>query len=295
MRKQLTKVREFLDIYFFRMILGTPARIYFGNDAGVKVNKTWKKRTKLLKGTAFSVLLDDRAKTLADQGFVPLGYPFDPELVNKIKKQFTQLIAIQERDGINKVSREVKPAALLIPELKELLTPEIIKIANTYYGDNNFEVSHVTAWRNYHLGLSGLSKDLYSNLWHNDQSPVGTIKMFLFLSDGVTRENGATKVLNISQTKRVMRSGYLERKYIYGPARKFLNNESNFTFLEGDTGFAFIFNPQLSVHAAGLVGDGKIRDVAVITMRPSYEPLRDDWEVKVIEADQNYMQRTSRM
>jgi ectoine hydroxylase-related dioxygenase (phytanoyl-CoA dioxygenase family) len=193
------------------------------------------------------------------------------------------------------VSREVKPAALHIPELKELLTPEIIKIASDYYGNRNFEVSHVTAWRNYYLGITGLSKDLYSNLWHNDQSPLGTLKMFLLLSDGVTRDNGATKVLDISQTKRVMRTGYFERKYVYGPARKFLSNQNNFTVLEGDSGFAFIFNPQLAVHAAGLVAEGKFRDVAVITIRPSETPLREDWEVKVIEADQNFMQKTARM
>lgn len=295
MRKQITKIREFLDIYFFRMILGTPARMYYGNDAGVKVNRAWKKRLKLVKSIGINAPSDDRAIVLASQGFVSLGYPFDVELVNKIKRHFSELITLQESDGKNMASREVKPAALQIPELKKLLTPDIIKIASAYYGDNRFEVSHVTAWRNYYLGKSGLSKDLYSNLWHNDQSPVGTIKMFLFLSDGVSRNNGATKVLNIAQTKRVMRTGYFERKYIYGPARKYLKDESNFTFLEGESGFVFIFNPQLAVHAAGLVAEGKIRDVAVITIRPSEKSLRHDWEVSVIEADQNYMQKTSRM
>ena len=43
---------------------------------------------------------------------------------------------------------------LEIPRIAELLNSEILEIVRSYF-PGNFEVSHVAAWRNYHLGKYG--------------------------------------------------------------------------------------------------------------------------------------------
>lgn len=285
MRKFLQQAIMYFELYFLRMIVGTPARLYYGNEAGARVNREWKKESKN------HIVKNAQAKTLSTQGFVALGYPFDSKLVNEIKRRFTHLISEQEQDGLSLKKREVKPAAMHIPEITELLNSEIKEIVESYF-PGNFEVSHVAAWRNYYLGKMGEKRDFVSNLWHNDQSSVGTIKMFLFLSDGVTRTNGSTKVFSIKQTRKIMRTGFFQRNFIFGLARIYVGEVNNINYLEGDTGFSFIFNPQQSLHAAGLVTQGGYRDVAVITIRPSKEPLKSNWAAKVIEKDLAYMNRT---
>ena len=286
MRKFLQQLIMYFELYFLRMIVGTPARMYYGNEAGFRVNREWKSISKN------HIPENSEAKQLATEGFVTLGYPFEKALVQDIKNSFTQLIKNQEEDGLTLKKREVKPALLQIPKIAELLNTDILRIVNSYF-PGYFEVSHVAAWRNYHLGKLGETRDYVSNLWHNDQSPVGTIKMFLFLSDGVTRTNGSTKVFRIEQSKRIMRSGFFQRHFIFGKARKYVQNPKNVNYLEGDTGFSFIFNPQQSLHAAGLVESGRYRDVAVITIRPSDVPMDSDWAKKVIDNDLAYMNRVN--
>jgi len=285
MRKLLQQGIMYFELYFLRMILGTPARMYYGNEAGARVNRQWRRISRN------HIPENPKAKILFDDGFVELGYPFDPQLVNDIKSKFCELIENQERDGQDLKKREVKPAVLEIPRIAELLNSEILEIVRSYF-PGNFEVSHVAAWRNYHLGKIGETRDFVSNLWHNDQSPVGTLKMFLFLSDDVTRNNGSTKVFKINQSKKIMRLGYFQRNFIFGPARKYVQDTSKINFLEGNTGFSFIFNPQQALHAAGLVAINRHRDVAVITMRPSENASHENWTQRVIDNDLAYMNRT---
>ena len=160
-----------------------------------------------------------------------------------------------------------------IPEIKQLLTPEITKLLESYYDGAYYWLMSIQAWRNYHWPEAQNNKDINSNLWHNDATPSNILKLFVFLSDDVTHDNGATKILSISDTKKVMRSGYWERKYISRRDRKILGNQNLINFMEGGTGTTFIFNPQLCVHAAGVAKPNTYRDALCLQFAPTAVPL----------------------
>jgi hypothetical protein len=259
------------------MILGQIPRIIFGNDAGFKENLLGRSEIqRASKITAQDIPRNQKAETLKEQGFLVLGKEFDQNLVEGIKNKYLRMISEAESQGKSKytnfadIHRE-------IPEIKELLTPEISQLIESYYDGAHYWLMSVQAWRNYHWPEAQNNKDINSNLWHNDATPTNILKLFVFLSDGVAHDNGATKILSIADTKKVMRSGYWERKFISRRGRRILENKDLINFMEGETGTSFIFNPQLCVHAAGVAKPNTYRDALCLQFAPTAVPLPADW------------------
>jgi len=273
------------------MLLGTFARVIFGNDAGIRENKIGRRsiRVSSLKSTN-NYRYDARVKFLHKNGYLKLGNPYEPELITEIKSIY--LDKIKHEENLGKADQHsIKPALLHIPAIKKLLNEDFQNLVRSYYGGGNFEVIEVAAWRNYYLGERGLKKDFQSNLPHNDFSRVDKLRIFVFLSDEVTISNGATKIFSIKATKKIMRSGYFARNLIMWPARRILKNQEISEYMEGDTGFSFAFNPQLVLHQAGLVSEGRSRDAICITVISSELPIAKDWEHKIINEDVAYMKK----
>jgi hypothetical protein len=282
-RKMAREIRAWNNIFILRMLLGTPFRMIFGNDAGFRENVRGRNQIVTASQSApqdFS--RDQRAVQLKSEGFLKLNYPYDQKLVMQIKDKYLELISEKEKMGEADM-HEVKPTLLFIPESKFLLTTELSNLIRTYYEGGYFSVKRVESWRNYYWGERGLTKNVVANLPHNDQTDIGILKIFVFLSDDVTRNNGATKIFKINDTKRIMRSGYFIRNFILWPANRITKNQNKINFMEGNTGFSFIFNPQLALHQAGLVADTRTRDVIVISVQPSSSPLQQDWEEVIIQ------------
>ena len=162
----------------------------------------------------------------------------------------------------------------------------------TYYDGGYFSVKRVESWRNYYWGERGLTKNVVANLPHNHQTDIGVLKIFILLSDDVSRTNGATKIFKIKDTKKIMRSGYFIRNFILWPAKRITQNQNKINFMEGNTGFSFIFNPQLALHQAGLVADTRTRDVIVISVQPSTSPLNQNWEEAIIKEGLENLEKT---
>ncbi len=272
------------------MILGSPFRVFFGNDAGLRENFQGRKSIRMnskISDNAFK--FDSRALELKKMGFIKLGYIFNEELIGKIQSAYLKKINDYESLGQSDAIY-LKPALHQAPDLKYLIENEQIKnLVRSYFNGCNFEILRVEAWRNYNWGDKGLTKDVNSNLFHNDQSSTDILKIFIFLSDGITKDNGATRIFTISKTKRIMRTGYLQRYAILWPAKLIVNNAKNINFMEGNAGFCFIFNPQLTLHAAGLVSGKSVRDVVCISLKASNKPLIENWDEQVIERDMAYM------
>jgi hypothetical protein len=275
------------DIYLTRTILGTPARIFFGNDAGLKENILGQKE---YRQNYNGISQSSNSIELAVDGYTKLGKPFSPQLINAIQKTYIEKLSLVDTRP-NATYVEIRPALMEIPELAKLVEGKVGDVLREYYEGINFRVTGVAAWRNYSWGEEGKTKDINSNLWHNDQYFVHALKLFVFLSDGITSGNGGTKLLSIKNTKKVMRTGYFQRNYIFGIAKRLLTRESSIDYFEGDLGSAFIFNPQLCVHGAGLVSPGKYRDVAVISFRPNTSELPDNWADEIIKVELEYLNR----
>ena len=178
-----------------------------------------------------------------------------------------------------------------IPELKKLLTQEVINLVRSYYNGGNFKIIEANAWRNYYWGARGVKKDIVSNLPHNDFSRIDKLRIFVFLSDGVTKANGATKIFSKSFSKKIMRSGFFNRNLVLWPASKLIKKDEFAYYMEGDNGFSFAFNPQLTLHQAGLVAEGKYRDAICFTFVSSEVPLSPLWDQEVIEMEYSHMER----
>lgn len=277
-RNRLRRFRMLTNVYFTRMILGQIPRVIFGNDAGLKENLLGQREVnRASKLTGRKLPPNQEAEVLRKQGFLILGKEFDPELIQTIKAKYLKMISEAELKGkskytnFNDIHRE-------IPEITQLLTPKINNLLESYYEGAYYWLMSIQAWRNYHWPEAQNNKDINSNLWHNDATPTNILKLFVFLSDDVTHDNGATKILSISDTKKVMRSGYWERKYISRRGRKLLENQRLINFMEGETGTTFIFNPQLCVHAAGVAKPDTHRDALCLQFAPTAVPLPNDWE-----------------
>lgn len=76
------------------------------------------------------------------------------------------------------------------------------------------------------------------------------------------------------------------------PAKRITQNQNKINFMEGNTGFSFIFNPQLALHQAGLVADTRTRDVIVISVQPSTLPLNQNWEEAIIKEGLENLEKT---
>jgi hypothetical protein len=88
-----------------------------------------------------------------------------------------------------------------------------------------------------------------------------------------------------------MRTGFIQRKIILWPASRITRNEDQLNYMEGDTGFTFIFNPQLALHAAGLVSDSNYRDVICISVKSSETPLIAGWDQQIVAQDLAFMEK----
>ena len=240
----------------------TASRLYFGNNAGLLENMRGQAILKNSKKQG----LDSTSKEILMNGFASLGDNFHKNaIVSSITTKFSNQLAEVEAVAKNPKVAYVVPLCKKIPDVYDLFDSRLNAIFDDYFLSDKWRITDITAWRNYYWS-SPKSEDVNSDLWHNDESRVDTLKLFIILSNGVTKDNGATQIISIQNTKKAMRLGYFSRYKILKPARKFLENTDLINFMTGNNGGSFIFNPQICLHAAGRVQFGSIRDVLCVTV-----------------------------
>lgn len=278
---RLRMIRGVLHQYGYRLVLGELPRLYYGNDAGFQENyRAWKELRELQARAPVPASGETQSDLLRRNGFLPLGKPYPQPLVESIR---TKCEALIQSDASLPIGPRVKEAIRgivdpleHIPELEQLLSPDIRAILHGYYR-THFKIEHVRLWRNVHVEGAAANQDVFSNLWHNDHDPVTLLRLFVYMTDGVTRETGATRFHGIPATKQIMRRGYMRRRAVLPPARRILEDESRMLFFEGDAGSACLLNPQLCLHRAGVPGPGSHRDMIQFTLAPSDQPLPERW------------------
>ncbi|MGH9775343.1 MAG: hypothetical protein ACRD50_10395 [Candidatus Acidiferrales bacterium] len=271
-----------INQYGFHLFFGQLGRMIYGNDIGFAKNVLAMRDLKKQQRRSGDVAdADPRADFLRSQGYVKLDLTCSRALIEEVRRKYQALLThpLLSRDlspRMSNIMRGVVDPIKHIPEFQHFITPEVQRILRAYYV-SHFKVDHVRAWRNFHVPEEQRKKDVFSNLWHNDQCPVTTLKLFVCLSDGVTRENGSLRLHPIPSTKKIMRLGYMRRRLTIGPARRLLEDSSHTVYFEGNLGSACILNPQQCLHGAGVPQEGKFRDMVQFSFSPSDKPLSDDW------------------
>jgi hypothetical protein len=269
--------------YGFRLILGEVPRLVYGNDAGFVENFSSRRQLARLRAQIEDAIpdRDERAEFLRREGYVLLPSAYGGALLQVIHARFQALIVDDHASRpigprLSSAIRGIIDPVRRIPELGALVTPEIRHLIQAYYG-THFNILHVRLWRNVHVPPEYARQDVYSNLWHNDHDPVTLLRLFVCLSDRVTRETGALRFHSIPTTKRIIRTGYLRRRAILPPARRILEDERRVMYFEGGLGSACLLNPQLCLHSATVPRAGAHRDMAQFTIAPSASALPVNW------------------
>lgn len=267
----ITKLQifEFLNYKVYRNLIGNIPRWIYGNDAGVFHNISGRKALRAASPKTLHV------KNLLNNGFSVLGYDFhDKKVVQSIISSYSKAIQdVEVRSPDTKKVCLIEPLLGKVPEIKNLIGFELQNILDGYYGAGRWKVSRAEAWRNYYWDVP-LEEQVFSDLMHNDYESTETLRVFVYLRDGVTKDNGATKLLSVPDTKSVMRRGYFTRNSMTKFARKLIQNKT--LYMEGNAGYSFIFNPQMCLHAAGRVKRNGIRDVLVFSFTKAPIPFSDE-------------------
>jgi hypothetical protein len=282
------------NYWFVHPVVGAVPRMVFGNDAGIRGNirgeldrRRGQRAYEAATGTPAPS--SPESERLRAQGFLPLEPDYPEGAVERVRDSYRRLIATDEGSRFNgvgkflKTSRAIIDAAHNLDGVEALITPRVQSIVEGYYG-SWFEVHQVEAWRT--VTIPGLvddtSVEAYSNQWHNDRYPTSWLRVFCYLSDGVTKETGAFRCHPIPSTKEIIRSGgYLRRSLITAKVRAQLEDESRIVYFEGDAGAACLANAMHCLHRAGIPRPGYERDMLAFTFRPSARRLAPGWSGEV--------------
>ena len=128
--------------------------------------------------------------------------------------------------------------------IRILKDESVNSIINDYYG-LAFYLLEVNAWRNYPADERDY---VYSNFWHLDDFSYTSLRVFCFLSSGIEKDTGATRIASIADSKNALRKfGFLHTS-IDGENTD--TGEFPFIYLSGDLGDVFVFSADRCLHAA---------------------------------------------
>jgi hypothetical protein len=145
-----------------------------------------------------------------------------------------------------------------VPELVQLLTPALLDAVRGYYGCN-FQLTHLSAWRNYAVPPMTLAEEAYSNNWHTDGRRIDMLKVWIAGTD-VSMEDGPTHAMTREWTHEIVKRGYNDRRAYDVPVET-IENPEHMVRLTGPAGVALLCNSNLCFHRAGIIGEGRYRDL----------------------------------
>lgn len=128
----------------------------------------------------------------------------------------------------------------------------------------NFSIDFVLAYSTMYIEKENQEKSIYANLWHRDK-PFSQNTLKLIIPLNIIRNNfGPMQIINKNLSSKYTDETINEFKNI-----KYIN-------VIGDTKMAFLFNPNLCFHRAGIPDKGKIRSQLMFQLNPS-----KDWSYSI--------------
>lgn len=282
-RRIITGIDNRARLYFTAFTSVVP-KLIFGNTIGFKHNLVPKYQLyKLRKEHQLNIDLPNeilaKSANLSDYGFVELKGALGIEEVRQVKSKYVSMIEDDtwSVSSTNGFTRFMKDPINQIPEISNFLTKDLSDIIKSYY-KTFFRIQSVRAWRNYHVpGYDPNTMDAFSNTFHNDDLPVTGLRVFILLSDNVTRETGATRLIDKKRSQKIVRSmKYFHRFKLSKGSIKGLNDPSKLIHFEGGLGDVCICNTQVCLHAASIPKEGTYRDILQFEVYPAPGPLSDN-------------------
>jgi hypothetical protein len=224
------------------------------------------------------------AKEFERHGYVLLKETYPPDLVQRIQEKATAALAKPESrlprqhaapDG-NHYSWYVKDLATVAPEVRELLTDELIAAVEHHYR-SHLRVYVAKCYRNDPVPEDTYAqRELHSNHWHFDHHrAVGLIKVFYLVND-VTDEDGPLCLQPRPRTLDLMRNGFGDRDD-YRLSKSVMEDPEQVFKLTGPAGTAVVCDTTVCLHRAGKVAPGRHRDIIQFHLMPSNAPLSKNW------------------
>lgn len=161
-----------------------------------------------------------------------------------------------------------------IPEVTELLNDETVNALHHYF-DGHFSVENMAMYRNYNLPEEIVNNtEVYSNYWHFDSRAIDAIKLFVNLNS-VTEDHGPFHVISRSDSKNIFSMDW--DRNTHGIPGEYVEANADIIKHTGPPGSAILANTNLCLHRAGHPEPGKHRDLLVMQLRASEEPLSQEW------------------
>lgn len=237
---------------------GEASRLAFGNSAGFR-NNVGPLLNGAMSGNRGGRKMLPEVERLERDGYVLCQASYESKMIGDVIAKYQRAIADAEHARPNsKYSIELKDAMKSIPEFSSLLNTHVREMLRGYFR-SPFRVVETQAFRTYPIPEADREKEAYSNFWHCDGYPASWLKVYVFLSDWEPT-SGGTEILPIQSTKKVMRSGYINRYFSLCGTERLDQLTATHATAMGSAGSVFVFNPQRCLHRAGIPKDGRHRD-----------------------------------
>ncbi len=269
-----------------QIISNIPGRYIYGNVAGFKNNFSSNLQIKKIRREIKSSSLDynmyrpnDLSNHLNEKGFLKVKSEMDLINLREIQDNFNALINDPENSigGVNGAIRHIINPVKHEPKIINLLSNEIINTIRRYY-QTEITVHTIRAWRNNHVdNINENREDVFSNTFHNDNYHSWGIRVFVLLSNEVSKKNGAFRFFEKTNTKKIVRKfGFLHRNFLSPGVRDFLEKKEDMLYFEGELGDVCICNTQLCLHGAGMPEKGTHRDIIQFEIYPAFNNGRPE-------------------
>jgi hypothetical protein len=173
-----------------------------------------------------------------------------------------------------------------IPEISEVLTDHIRRLAQTYYNGAYIKPFEVKLYRNFHVPSKDVEPGTISSRWHQDGDYTDILKIFINISD-VSEKDGPFHIVPRQDTISLMKN----YKHQRGVPDEIVRNNANIIKATGEAGTTLIGNTNQCLHRAGVPEEGCTRDLLQIKLIPSGKPLPEDWLKKAVEVAQGEANR----
>ncbi|WP_433795684.1 hypothetical protein [Actinoplanes sp. CA-252034] len=263
-------------VYARQTMRALPARMVYGNDAWGSNNRGQQRTLRDLRSRQPEAV-DAGAQRLADQidslGYALLGTPAAPDVLAAVRAGYAEVIddpaaTVDMGRRIRHVVRYVKDPLSHVPAISGLLTPAALDVLDAFYA-GSWQIQHVRMWRIAHIPEAEQRYHHYGNQWHCDQHPITTLKLFVQISDGVTPETGAFRFHDVPNTRRIMRTGFIDNGHAVGPARRLMDDPSSAHYFDVPAGHSAFCNTTRCLHRAGIPPEGTTRGMVQFTFVPS--------------------------
>ena len=235
-------------------------------------NLIFKIKNILIKKNYKNHQINNHINTFLEYGYLKLENVISDSLFNTINQKYLKLLDKEEYLSANTPQNilRIKDCLINIPELKEILNQNEIKMFLSNYFNGDFKIYYCDIQRLYKEKNSSNKIDNNSLKWHFDNCPKSLIKLMIYLVD-VNKENAAISLLNKKLSLKLKSEGYWDRETQRNEKmilKYDIDNQAK--SIEGRKKAGVFFSTHYCLHRANVpLTDNLYRDAIVFLIGPS--------------------------